>query len=656
MKIIDKILFKIYPLGIIKNSKFFDGDWYKEKYNINTDPAKHYLYEGYLLDYNPSNKFSSKDYFINNPDLSNINPLLHYEVYGKYEGRHSFIPAQDNIKDFSIENVEQHFEQFYKTIDEKRIVSFDIFDTLVNRPFINASDLFLYMENKYQKEGFYKERIEGEKKAREALKKEVNIDDIYEFISDEYKELKNIEIEEEIRMCHRNDMIYPLYEYGRKNNKRVIATSDMYLPKDVLVKMLKKQGYEMDEVYVSCAFNKTKADGVLFDEVLRLEKLNREDMVHFGDNYISDFSNPMNLGISAYQTVKSVDCFLANNKEFISYLNKYDDLNSSIHIGLISEYINNHPEIDYDQKIGYCFAGVLMFGYLRFVLNVAKKNDIDKLLFVARDGYGLIDLYEKYFDKEIDYAYTYLTRASVIFALYPNEICNDLKKYLQIAKNTFEDIEVSDDEEKNIRVYENNINRLKEYTFNRNNNLKNHLLSITDNKNSIGIVDMVSGNFTSYKAAKHYLKDKVKLGIFAGSFSDKRDNYKFYSDRVLGMKDNLGIKFSELLVSSIESPIIGVDDDLNPIYQYEADENRINRYHNIMSGVYQYIEDYNKYFDGDYFIDFDRWLDLVNSYLLGCDEKDLDILSKIVDSNNPVSLKNDKSFSDLIRQYKELGY
>ena len=75
-----------------------------------------------------------------------------------------------------------------------------------------------------------------------------------------------------------------------------------------------------------------------------------------------------------------------------------------------------------------------------------------------------------------------------------------------------------------------------------------------------------------------------------------------------------------------------------------------------MSGVYQYIKDYNKYFDGDYFIDFDRWLDLVNSYLLGCDEKDLEILSRIVDSNNPVSLKDDKNFRDLIRQYKDLGY
>ena len=49
--------------------------------------------------YNPSQKFDSKKYCFHNPDVkeNKICPLLHYEKYGKKEGRKTFyISEQDD--------------------------------------------------------------------------------------------------------------------------------------------------------------------------------------------------------------------------------------------------------------------------------------------------------------------------------------------------------------------------------------------------------------------------------------------------------------------------------------------------------------------------------------------------------------------------------
>ena len=80
-------------LKILKNSKFFDADWYVSSYeNSNEpilDPFIHYLEIGWIKGYFPSPLFDGNQYLNDNIDVSssNINPLVHYELFGKKEGR-----------------------------------------------------------------------------------------------------------------------------------------------------------------------------------------------------------------------------------------------------------------------------------------------------------------------------------------------------------------------------------------------------------------------------------------------------------------------------------------------------------------------------------------------------------------------------------------
>ena len=77
---------------IIENSEYFDEKWYAEHYDISNDsldPVSHYLKIGGMKGYDPSENFSSEEYYYYNPDVKKIgmNPLLHYEKYGKDELR-----------------------------------------------------------------------------------------------------------------------------------------------------------------------------------------------------------------------------------------------------------------------------------------------------------------------------------------------------------------------------------------------------------------------------------------------------------------------------------------------------------------------------------------------------------------------------------------
>lgn len=74
----------------IYKSKLFDKKYYKKHYGNNIkNTIDHYLHIGFELGYNPSKQFDNDYYLTINPDIlyAKMNPLYHYELSGKFEGR-----------------------------------------------------------------------------------------------------------------------------------------------------------------------------------------------------------------------------------------------------------------------------------------------------------------------------------------------------------------------------------------------------------------------------------------------------------------------------------------------------------------------------------------------------------------------------------------
>ena len=88
-------------------------------------------------------------------------------------------------------------------------------------------------------------RINAELKARKKIIEEVSIDEIYNFIEFSpaiNEELKNLELKTEYEVCIPNKSIVDLFNECLKNGKKVIITSDMYLPEDIIKDILSHCG------------------------------------------------------------------------------------------------------------------------------------------------------------------------------------------------------------------------------------------------------------------------------------------------------------------------------------------------------------------------------------------------------------------------------
>ena len=140
------------------------------------------------------------------------------------------------------------------------IISFDIFDTLILRPFDDPKSLFFLLGEKNKCPGFKRYRELAEKLARqEAFEKngtyEVTLRDIYEklsrFVLLDIDKAMQYEIETELDLCFANPYMKEIFLQAKNLGKTIIAVSDMYLSKDVIEKMLKKCGYAVSYTHLT---------------------------------------------------------------------------------------------------------------------------------------------------------------------------------------------------------------------------------------------------------------------------------------------------------------------------------------------------------------------------------------------------------------------
>lgn len=398
-----------------------------------------------------------------------------------------FCPKQFKIKNAGFfTTAETHWNEGLDKLKEQvmdknvKIISFDIFDTLITRPFLYPKDLFAFLNDDYRKLSnnlgidFSKIREDCEVLAREEANKqkreEIKLDRIYEIIKEEYdiKEeviqvLKQKEIELELRFCQRRETAYSIYTLAKYLRKKVICTSDMYLSLNTIKQILEKNGYtEIDKIYLSCEEMKTKATGNLYKYVLKEEKVNSDEIIHIGDNYQSDYEMAKNEKIKAIYFPKATDMMLNKNitNNLAQMLSKnmpfWKDNQASMNfIGIRSmiaivgnKYFdnpfttfNNESDFNIDPfLIGYYAVGIYMFGVGNWLLRENQDKGKKNLVFMARDGYLPMEIYnmlKKYYTNVPEAKYLRVSRKALISVIIINKM--DLYKItdvINIEKHT----------------------------------------------------------------------------------------------------------------------------------------------------------------------------------------------------------------------------
>ena len=296
------------------------------------------------------------------------------------------------------------------------VISFDVFDTLLLRPFADPKDLFLVLGEKLRFFGFRALRIAAEKKARLRKKytrgtTEVTLLDIYEVLEEETGIEKErgaqLELETERELCFANPYMLEVFRMLRGRHKKIILTSDMYLKKDEIASILRNCGYDgWEEIYVSCEYSTSKGgEGGLYRMIKNIygKKLR---YVHVGDNHQSDVASAKQNGFQAvwYQNVNEIGNPHRAHRQGMS------EFVGSAYAGLVNAHLHNglhtyHPYYEH----GFIYGGLYVLGYMQWLDDYAKTQGIDKILFLARDG----EIYKRVYDmlpEHLPDAYVYWSR------------------------------------------------------------------------------------------------------------------------------------------------------------------------------------------------------------------------------------------------------
>ena len=290
-------------------------------------------------------------------------------------------------------------EELLKETERFRYISIDLFDTLMCRAVSKPELIFYLVEREYNKRnskrvwGFRKRRIKAEALARKkAHYKEVTIESIYaelDYSREICNKLECIEKFLEMSTCSANQVMVDFMNQCHMRGQKVVVTTDMYLDRDTIERILQRIGAEYDRLFISCESGKTKLSGELFEVVLHDLKIESNDICHIGDNQKTDIESPRRYGIQSFER-------LAHRNNIEPYLSKRNTLDTDI----LNTFVWNHLRTIADEhekiqaRIGYSVIGPLLFDFCSWLKKISQKEQANRIAFVAREGYLIKLVYD----------------------------------------------------------------------------------------------------------------------------------------------------------------------------------------------------------------------------------------------------------------------
>lgn len=312
-----------------------------------------------------------------------------------------------------------------------RIVSCDVFATAVIRRVARPADLLLAVGARLKHQGlitcepeaFRHYRLEAEHSLRRRLAdpfaQEVRLAEVYRHLAEfdivlDPLRAAPVEVATECSAC------IPVPQVRRalsslRPDQRLIFVSDTIIPSAEVAGLLRHCGYSGSfDVFTSSDASKNKFSGGLFDAVLRSLECDPSNVIHFGDDPVSDVIQPRQTGISAY--------FLAPQRT-----PPEDDATSGTGypVRLLRSLRRAAPKLGGPKpdSIGQIAQAttILATAFASLALAEARRRHIRRIFFIARDGYLPLALARRLTadrPDEFDLSYLYASRAAIDVAIH----------------------------------------------------------------------------------------------------------------------------------------------------------------------------------------------------------------------------------------------
>lgn len=282
-------------------------------------------------------------------------------------------------------------EDLENTIEKYDVILFDIFDVLVMRKIYDYQDVFLLVDMRLK--SVYGEKasyIEYRNKAIQQLNNPT-IDGVYKTMQElsgwddkMITHAKDIEISIDKRlMSPREDMVDVFKKICKQ--KKCFLIHDAYYSEEFLQELLEDIGCDVTREQLIFSYDGKEGKAV-----------------HISSVDLLDVSNVQNQDEDVYYIMSASK--MLQNSTFFKCVPEIKTLQDSLGIGILMNKMFNSPfalhktngKVDFtdDRMAGYGLYGGIVYAYIIWLIETAKKDEIDQLLFVARDGFLLVRAYE----------------------------------------------------------------------------------------------------------------------------------------------------------------------------------------------------------------------------------------------------------------------
>jgi len=334
--------------------------------------------------------------------------------------------------------------QLGRLIEISSALSLDVFDTALLRMVAEPADLFPLIGLEYRQGqpdrgafDFGTARIAAERRARErayrAGKLDVSFDQIYDelIVPKDWDRaaLQQIELRLERELSRPNPFILDAYRHALELGKPVVFVSDMYLPRDFIVELLRDAGYPYGTVFVSSDIGLTKASGKLFDHVRKEARLDSRAL-HVGDNWIADVRSAGQAGLRTYHYRRPAEIQAKSVPSSVSDAPAVSVQRALGQHRLFSDPVQKAGSFWY--RFGYGQIGILYLGFTLWLRERLRADGITQVFFLARDGHVLRSAFGEVAGDEFSTHYLYASRRAMAIPAMSN-VDEEAQRFLEAA-------------------------------------------------------------------------------------------------------------------------------------------------------------------------------------------------------------------------------
>lgn len=300
-------------------------------------------------------------------------------------------------------------------------ISFDLFDTLVNRPVSAPADLYKLLEQRLIRRGygqlidFERARLNAEVITREVTERgEIRLREIYAAIQKQYgltdvatQEMMALECELEIESCRAREFGKRTWALAQEVGKPIIIVTDTYLPRSVIETLLEKCGYGgYFRLYVSSEVGVRKREGGLFDRVVQDLGVTGSRILHIGDHDVADVVSAQERGMRTRRAKRAIERMSENPRyaERLGLLPAHrQSLGRSVVAALTAHRLFDGPGGGAETRshffgdafnLGYAGLGPAIAGFALWLGGAAAASGTKQLFFLSREGDILLRAYD----------------------------------------------------------------------------------------------------------------------------------------------------------------------------------------------------------------------------------------------------------------------